>query len=566
MAATAKHDLVTKFSADTNGEEDIAAIAKQISDHAEAIYQTWKSRGLAPTEILTCHSNVTAADKFGSALTPNKNINETPTESTCALSTVDILSQSPGLDSSNLEELVNNFVVEDKARIAASRQKSPVKTLPSSIQYALQKFESKSFSSQNQPIAAGRISPSQKQPTQPLPVVNSVSSPAPCFIKPSQLVKPQIPTKILQTADQHEVLLEAIETTFPNNLTHAKVEPKRPNSILIPQSGTVETHDSSPIPNTDSPKASGVTTWPLKNKLIESQFPKKAIARLPSSLTSPDDKSFIKDSNSNSDCYLDEVAREEERLINALKTGVVITEEHVERVTSPVLKQKPAIKEKPKVEIVKPIILSQSSPGNLVSAAMVHNITSSNNQPKTPSKDDLSAMSVVDYAKVRYQAAQQTPVSQKIIEDNSSQKNLSTIPLSSDHLISNAKNKFELENGKDNAKDDKETITSRWGPRINSPRPRIDQVPHPELTTQQKQHIRAVAATSTGNNPVRPFLTRGSVAERVLIFEKCPSELLLDKRGTRQSPLNTWRTGIDVQSKAQVKSQILLIVKIKLDY
>lgn len=47
MAATARRDIDT-------GEEDIAAIAKQISDHAEAIYQTWKARGLAPTEILSC--------------------------------------------------------------------------------------------------------------------------------------------------------------------------------------------------------------------------------------------------------------------------------------------------------------------------------------------------------------------------------------------------------------------------------------------------------------------------------------------------------------------------------
>ncbi|XP_037964408.2 uncharacterized protein LOC105392807 [Plutella xylostella] len=47
MAATARRELDT-------GEEDIAAIAKQISDHAEAIYQTWKARGLAPTEILSC--------------------------------------------------------------------------------------------------------------------------------------------------------------------------------------------------------------------------------------------------------------------------------------------------------------------------------------------------------------------------------------------------------------------------------------------------------------------------------------------------------------------------------
>lgn len=66
-------------------------------------------------------------------------------------------------------------------------------------------------------------------------------------------------------------------------------------------------------------------------------------------------------------------------------------------------------------------------------------------------------------------------------------------------------------------------VSTKWGVR-NARRPE-QQVPHPELTTTQRQHLRQTAA-----NPVRPFLTRGSVAERVLIFERCPSDLLLDKR------------------------------------
>lgn len=134
MAATAKHELRRKFPADSSGEEDIAAIAQQISDQAEAIYQTWKSRGLAPTEILNCHGNANAADKFGSALSPTSS-----SRGNSICSPVDILVQDAVDD--NLEKLVSDFVVEDKARIAASRQKSPVKNLPSSIQFALQKFE-----------------------------------------------------------------------------------------------------------------------------------------------------------------------------------------------------------------------------------------------------------------------------------------------------------------------------------------------------------------------------------------------------------------------------------------
>ena len=56
--------------------------------------------------------------------------------------------------------------------------------------------------------------------------------------------------------------------------------------------------------------------------------------------------------------------------------------------------------------------------------------------------------------------------------------------------------------------------------------------PHPELTPQQKQHIiersssgltspNAMSYTSQGF-PLRRFLSGGSVAERVMIFERCP--------------------------------------------
>lgn len=85
---------------------------------------------------------------------------------------------------------------------------------------------------------------------------------------------------------------------------------------------------------------------------------------------------------------------------------------------------------------------------------------------------------------------------------------------------------------------------TKWGLRSTPKRPE-QQVPHPELTSSQKQHMRQTAA-----NPVRPFLTRGSVAERVLIFERCPSDLLLDKRA--RAPLVTQIT------KPQVRHCVLL--------
>ncbi|KAL0102986.1 hypothetical protein PUN28_018352 [Cardiocondyla obscurior] len=596
MAATAKHDLRRKFPADTSasGEEDIAAIAKQISDHAEAIYQTWKSRGLAPTEILTCHSNTTAADKFGSALTPctspgignavtGNNIGGKTSPSTehSSPTTVDIL--TPSLDNGNLEKLVNNFVVEDKARIAASKQRSPSKPLPSSIQFALQKFERNSTQQQTAAATAKNNVIADKKLTSVL------LSPTSSFLnKPSQIVKPQVPAKT-PGAHHCEVFLETIETTFPVDLTTSSKTvqvQKRPASTLI----TSLPADSSL--NANSTAGTGLTTWPLKNKLNDAKRTADVShTKIPEQesvtkvLPASDEKRSVATGINSRCAYLDEVAREEERLINALKTGAVITEEPERTMASLRSRQKPAVKqEKPKVEPVKQIIIgghsyhanssAVSGSGASSAAAGVSNIgnvvtaaagstdhpalaNALANDTKSLSKDDLTAMSTVDYAKVRYQAAQQNPPTQQRLEEqrasNSPYNNSTT-----EQLVSNARTKFEMEirKDKDNKNTDKDPVTSRWGPRVTSPRPRLEQaVPHPELTSQQKQHIRTAAATGTGNNPVRPFLTRGSVAERVLIFEKCPSELLLDKRGPRQPAINTWRGGHEVQNKAQTYSK-----------
>ncbi|XP_050447679.1 serine/threonine-protein phosphatase 2A regulatory subunit B'' subunit alpha isoform X2 [Cataglyphis hispanica] len=587
--ATAKHDLRQKFPADStsSGEEDIAVIAKQISDHAEAIYQTWKSRGLAPTEILTCHSNETAVDKFGSALTPcnlpaiGNNIGSkamsSPLLEHSSSTAEDILTQTPNMDNGNLEKLVNNFVVEDKARIAASKQKSPSKTLPSSIQFALQKFEKNSVQQQ-------QIATSMKNNITPInnsKKLTSVLLSSPFSNISSQIVKPQIFTKTL--GSHHcEVFLETIETTFPVDLTSSKraTQQKRPASILIASSPT---SSSLNIDSTHSTR-SGLTTWPLKNKLNDvknitnvSHASSKASQQedIATILPVKDEKKSVVIKNSRC-AYIDEVAREEERLINALKTGAVLTEESERTMISE--RKKPAIKkEKPKIESIKPIIIgshthhatslavSSSATSNSAAsdsidiAVNIDNATAVStvhnpliNESKSLNKNDLSAMSVVDYAKIRYKAAQENPPTQQRLEEQraSSLSYHST----TEQLVSSTRTKFEMEIRKDkDIKDsDKHLIASRWGPRISSPRPRLEQsVPHPELTNQQKQHIRAAAAIGTGNNPVRPFLTRGSVAERVLIFEKCPSELLLDKRGPRQPAINTWRSGHEVQNKAQ---------------
>ncbi|XP_042903819.1 serine/threonine-protein phosphatase 2A regulatory subunit B'' subunit delta isoform X1 [Parasteatoda tepidariorum] len=83
-------------------------------------------------------------------------------------------------------------------------------------------------------------------------------------------------------------------------------------------------------------------------------------------------------------------------------------------------------------------------------------------------------------------------------------------------------------------------------------------IPHPKLTTAQKQHIKERSLSPTdrhSHTPIRPFLTKGSVAERVLLFECAPDRALertSSGNKTKSNLISTWRPGTsDVQTKTQ---------------
>ncbi|XP_066255535.1 uncharacterized protein [Euwallacea similis] len=379
-------------------EEDIAAIAKQISDTAEVIYQNWKSRNLAPADLIACHA-AGDTDKLGSMLKPQPPVKPS----------IDLLAQAPNMDNNRLEKLVKNFVHEDKARLAAQ---AACKPMPSSIQYALQKFEKNAApvvvengfggGAKNSPTTGGnpgkklnnygQMTIEQTYPS-PLNKLTHTATPAP---------KPQISPKPPHLSD-------TIEMTLPPDLNPAalqtwplknrvigtdKVSGKKSvtgNSIPTPYGG----HSNGTTPGNGSPTLGRFGSGYLQSR-------ENSNAQEYSTLPSRVSKTTI-----------DEVALEEKRLINALKNGEVVNEEPVIEVPSRHIIREPE---------------------------------------KSP-----------------------------------------------------------------------EGIT-KWGLRSTPKRPE-QQVPHPELTSTQRLHLRQSSA-----NPVRPFLTRGSVAERVLIFERCPSDFLLDKR------------------------------------
>ncbi|KAK7870173.1 hypothetical protein R5R35_012731 [Gryllus longicercus] len=675
MAAAARHEPLRGRKFAPEPDEDIAAIAKQISDHAEAIYQTWKSRGLAPTEILTCHSNASAADKFGSALTPSppavgpdargpaagqprpqprrKSGSPAPGAAPAAPpSSLELLAQAPSLDANNLEKLVSTFVSEDKARLAAQRQQQQQqqqgKALPSSIQFALQKFEKQQQQAQS-PSPAGKSPGSYAK--QPSPTQTPASPQAPAQPSPSKIPtvigggpggfpsphharsasitggttptakSPSTPSAAAspfagraqpQPALPAAVQLETIETYLPPDLN---IGPQAPSPASTPSPATPKRTPGTP----ESP--SGLVTWPLKGKVGGGQQPQPAPPQQQQQQQPQQPQPPERQPNSSkfatmpakskeNAAYMAEVAREEERLINALKTGIVIAEEQPASAAAAASPSDAAADKKSQLLLKKSkekaaaggaaarrdkknaAAVAPESPaaGPTPAAAAPAPATPTTNSAAaatapaaaktTPSgaaavaeldKANLSSLSLVDFAKARYRSAQARPLTQQRLDDArqlraaGSPAANGSAPVSAQHdatQVAAARRRFQAADGAGGAGG----VGSASAESPLARRGALKSVPHPELTTTQRQHLRDAAAAggaggglggggglgaggaggglglgavAAGANPVRPFLTRGSVAERVLIFEKCPAELLLDK--PRAPALATWR-------------------------
>ncbi|KOB71860.1 Protein phosphatase 2 regulatory subunit [Operophtera brumata] len=302
MAATARREIDT-------GEEDIAAIAKQISDHAEAIYQTWKARGLAPTEILSCR----------------------PT---------------PGI------------------KLTESLRTKP---------------------------------------------------------------KPEPKPEMKQRSELRHHRIEVMREARPEARRDQRLEQRRERG-----EPDGETMDASLPPD-----------------LVPERTCAGAAAGAGARRADPAAMRL-------------EVAREEERLLRALRTGGVVAERSMER-----------------PDVVPPI-------------------------------------SLVDYAKSRYQDRLETGASRKPGAGPSGERRASL----GSH-VTEARSKFEARARRASSAG---AVVSAGGE----------------------------AAAAPGAAPVRPFLTRGSVAERVLMFEKCPSEATLELAKRKSPAATTWRGPHDVINRAQV--------------
>lgn len=442
MTTTAKQssssaDVRGSSPASSNFEaaEDIESIAKQISDHAEAIYQEWKARGLAPTEILKCHPD--AENNFNRTLSP-KSSPTTPNSSSRTILdrtpppiTPEILSKAPDLSNTNLNHLVNSFVNEDKARIAAQRSESPS---GSSIKYTLKKFEN-----------LGERSPSPSANPPP----PSYSSNAKSYSSPTQ----------------QDITNKTNSTLSNNNNSNYLNKNEPPQKHLVPDvlKDTIEKSSKRPKPETPvKPEhlLNHVPTWPLKHR---QNAPSKSDMKTPvdKKLNNSETSSSVDNQSkrmSPSIDVLDEVSREEEKLINALKTGTVLTNECLPEVIKSSLNEL-------KNHVEQPL--------NGISNVMKENIRNDNEGLRT----------------------QQTPPPQK-----------------PNHTPIYVPHKEESKGFSSFTRVATTRIPSRHDPKSDDKKFELKSVP----------------------SPVRPFLSRGSVAERVLIFEKCPEKTPM--RQTTEKP------------------------------
>ncbi len=380
--------------------------------------------------------------------------------------------------------------------------------------------------------------------------------------------------------------------------------------------------------------------------------------------------------SSSSSSNTSEVDKEEEKLINALKTGQIIDEvavptsptpsdhfhqsmikktreRHQRQSPGPTARTGNAEEEleslvdrlksmEPPVKSVSVSRESSPGPGQIL-LGIRDGSPSRSTSPRSVKLSEtvpIAGVSSVDFAKVRFQNAQANPLTQQRLEDSRSIGKAQNAP--QPNVVSETRSRFEGPShsarptvntcavpwrsgvqsnewspvrppgpGATESADESQSQQSQPGLSLDALRrmktrkmrkspepqpsgsntgsPTSSPLPHPELTVQQKQHLRernlqqqgtgvhhvnsvglAVQYTSTGI-PIRPFLTRGSVAERVLIFEKCPTAIVSEstnkserttpaasatvteksKRAGSPAP-QTWRHSNDVQTRVQV--------------
>ncbi|XP_049284349.1 uncharacterized protein LOC125764292 isoform X1 [Anopheles funestus] len=507
------------------GQEDLDAIAKQISDHAEAIYQTWKARGLAPTEILNCHTGDGAEHAFSQALNPAN----TPTHPAGgpsgtissgqsspagvvpggsvsptgnAAGVAELLAKAPNLSNNSLEQLVSSFVNEDKARIAAQRQqqqqqrggvvvRTPTTGTSSVIKSVLQKFE-RNGAIGGEDTVSGGVSDVVGRPSYLRTGGTGAGNTKPSsHLSNSSSNNNNNNFNTLNKNNVPDVLKDTIVESKPGGTVREKPQtPVKPEHLL-----------------------NHVPSWPLKNRVVKTGGAGPKV--IGGGTTTP--VSFAK----NTADLMDEVSREEERLINALKTGTVLNSS--DSILPEVITSTLPDRDVPDYGSVVDhraqlaglssgagsshsasgggIYNPQSGPvGAMVTAASAGNgggpIVAATNG--TPTLNGNGTTNGTGNGTTNHGSG-----------DTPSVKHWNGVPMKPNHIpILNIHQIRE-----------QEKLSMNFTRNVATTR-----LPKDFGRTSVDDEKKLNMQPKTIPSPIRPFLSRGSVAERVLIFEKCPEK------------------------------------------
>lgn len=666
---------VTRQSYVDGNQEEISSIAKQISDHAEAIYQTWKARGLAPTEILNCqlstavesqqqHRQQQQSPNILDPVTPQsispyqRRLASPPPLSytvhhhqTMPLSTTatgsgggatalnELLTQPPDMSNNNkLEKLVNSFVNEDKARIAAQRrstqlssssggvestpkeqsQGSPTKKassgLPSLssvsvIKQTLQKFENQN--NNNSPSAKNfnLIKPKAQSPVlakfgggSPLngngrEDRNNNSPDEDSFGQRQQLLKKNLINSGEQSKNNvPDVLLDTINNSNGGvNKTVAKPQTpvKPPNLLNHVPSWPLKNRAGSPVTNghstsnvlvheihiersgADSPDAAvtivpklrsdsggggklspgggGYSQNKMKSKTKGSSDEQQKqqqpqLSSVGGNQSSSELVSAVKRKGgmvlggggaaassssstglkkANPQLLEDAVKREEECLINALKTGGqvlkssgLVSDSMLKMTTTPSEKRETAAAEAPSggsLPVRNNLINSNSS---VSGSAEVKNRVEGSPDSDNNNDDGVNGEEELEVEEEEEEDDQEDKENSEVTVNFELSTDVAGPPPS--NLAHHVPKVWQNEDGVF------EVVTAAQKPTVSSKMFKTRPVRSSVLETMiQNENFNAKVATAKrdkelGINPITPFLTRGSVAERVLIFERCP--------------------------------------------
>ena len=628
--AQAAHQLDLAAS---SGGGELEDIAKQIADHAETLYQTWKARGLAPTDVLKSHNTTSLNSEAAQTLSRQLREGSSSRAATPSFPSPTPAGRAPApaaaapaqLSPSSPQPLEHTIPIrlergpqpsvngsespqaerrqppadrwkphqqqqqqqqqqqsgqqQQQQQIINQQQQQQITNQQHVNQQRVQKLVPQQQQQQHSQNAVQQQQQQQQQHSPPLsqqqqtaagvrPAGHGRAAPPPDRWKPQQQQQRGgiSPADLLASPDSDRSLEELVKNfvqedkarrggpgspssppagyqTLPARTSDQRAYrgAKTAPSLLSPQVNSrlqVSTNGERRVLEAGDEPDSSTATWPLKGRARptgqpRTPAPERAAAVpdvSPATSATSAAAAAAAEAERAADAALAEVRQQEEQLRSALQSGVLIP---------------------PRRDV-------------------------------SPRPDGL-AMSTVDYAKQRFQDPQQRSRAAQRLEDSRSLVRAGATGAQ----VTEARSRYD--NGQINITDSQwrsEWLPGRYAVDPDSgvllppeswrrkralqkaaaaagePPRTVSPLPHPQLTEEQKAHIRERTLSPTPYNAagvaIRPFLTQGSVAERVSIFEKCPAELrqraasaeLQDK--LRQPAIAAWRAQNEVKDKAQV--------------